>query len=341
MSIDLATLIEQDIGQPMRRGNWLFWRCPFHADQQPSLGVRGGRYYCFGCGATGDAVNWLSEYRNLPMHAALKLVKGEMQDWRKATKTTARAPIKADAEPDEAWQASAAIWADECVQRIWSSEGRRALEYLRKQRGLTDTVIERFCLGYWPGGNVPGIGVEVRRGITIPNFRHGHLFSVKIRHGEGRPKYSHLRGGFQRLFVASPIAIGSYLVVCEGEFDALVLGQAVGDALAIATMGSCSTLPGAHDQALIGLADLVIVAYDNDESGRAGAHNLAGVLGQGCRLADLPQYKDINEAYLGGFDFWAWLRPYLQPVQGTFEWAARVGALVREVNDGQTFAGLT
>lgn len=39
--IELAALVEQDLGQPVRReGRWLKWTCPFHVDgKTPSLGV--------------------------------------------------------------------------------------------------------------------------------------------------------------------------------------------------------------------------------------------------------------------------------------------------------------
>ena len=41
--VDLAALIERELGSPARReGRWLKWVCPFHADAKtPSLGVAG------------------------------------------------------------------------------------------------------------------------------------------------------------------------------------------------------------------------------------------------------------------------------------------------------------
>ena len=48
-------------------------RCPFHDDHTPSLKLD-KRYYCFGCHATGDAIDFVSTYLQLsPLEAAKRL----------------------------------------------------------------------------------------------------------------------------------------------------------------------------------------------------------------------------------------------------------------------------
>ena len=48
-------------------------RCPFHHDENPSMKLD-ARYYCFGCGATGDAVDLTAKLLDLPLKdAALRL----------------------------------------------------------------------------------------------------------------------------------------------------------------------------------------------------------------------------------------------------------------------------
>ena len=48
-------------------------RCPFHDDHTPSLKLD-KRYYCFGCHATGDAIDFVSAYLQLsPLEAAKRL----------------------------------------------------------------------------------------------------------------------------------------------------------------------------------------------------------------------------------------------------------------------------
>ena len=74
--IELAALVEQDLGQPVRReGRWLKWTCPFHADgKTPSLGVAGNRWKCFGCGRSGDAIDWTARARGIELSGGVRAV---------------------------------------------------------------------------------------------------------------------------------------------------------------------------------------------------------------------------------------------------------------------------
>lgn len=49
-------------------------RCPFHADDKPSCKIypETGTYHCFGCGATGDQIEFIEKYEKSSKHAALK-----------------------------------------------------------------------------------------------------------------------------------------------------------------------------------------------------------------------------------------------------------------------------
>ena len=49
-------------------------RCPFHNERTPSMGFKGGRYHCFGCGASGDSIDLVSRLFGLePKEALSKL----------------------------------------------------------------------------------------------------------------------------------------------------------------------------------------------------------------------------------------------------------------------------
>lgn len=49
-------------------------RCPFHNERTPSMSFKGGRYHCFGCGASGDAVDLTAHLFSLePKEALSKL----------------------------------------------------------------------------------------------------------------------------------------------------------------------------------------------------------------------------------------------------------------------------
>lgn len=61
--------------------------CPFHHDQNPSMKVD-KRFYCFGCGASGDVIDFVEKYFDLPVKdAALKLVEdfGLLEDAKNVT----------------------------------------------------------------------------------------------------------------------------------------------------------------------------------------------------------------------------------------------------------------
>lgn len=327
---DLVTLVEQDLGQPKRSGAWLFWRCPFHAgDDTPSLAVKDDRYYCFACRASGDAVDWLTEYRRMSKGDALRLVRGENRQPVKPRRQPEAQP-EPPKTPDEEWQARAAIWADECHQALFEPQGERAFNYLVERRGLAVETIERFSLGYWRGGETP-FGF-VRRGITIPNFdRAGTLYGVKLRHPEGQPKYTGLTGSVQRMFEAATIVPGGDVVLCEGEFDALIAWQTIRDVCGVAAFGGCSVQPNGLDLLRLLVAARVVIAYDNDPAGQEAAGRLAKLLPKAviCRLPD--GVKDLNEAFQRGQDIYRLVKPCLSPAPGSIqEWAASVGAVVTE-----------
>ena len=49
--------------------------CPFHSDSNPSMKLNDTYYYCFGCGANGDAIDLTAKLFDLnPRQAAEKLI---------------------------------------------------------------------------------------------------------------------------------------------------------------------------------------------------------------------------------------------------------------------------
>jgi len=73
--VDLRRIVEQDLGPaPMRGGQALLWRCPFHHERQGySLAVWADGFRCFGkCQVSGDALDWLQLYRHLSFQESLQ-----------------------------------------------------------------------------------------------------------------------------------------------------------------------------------------------------------------------------------------------------------------------------
>jgi DNA primase len=73
--VDLRRIVEQDLGPaPMKGGQALLWKCPFHREKKGySLAVWANGYCCFGaCQTHGDIFDWLQRYRNLDFGEAVQ-----------------------------------------------------------------------------------------------------------------------------------------------------------------------------------------------------------------------------------------------------------------------------
>ncbi len=83
---DLRRLVEQDLGPaPLRGGRAYLWKCPFHHEQKGfSLAVWANGYRCFGaCDTSGDALDWLMNYRRLSFIEALRVLGEPVENARR------------------------------------------------------------------------------------------------------------------------------------------------------------------------------------------------------------------------------------------------------------------
>lgn len=61
-------------GYGMKFNNKGFALCPFHDEKTASLALKGDRFYCFGCGESGDLIDFVKKYFGLSFHDALKKI---------------------------------------------------------------------------------------------------------------------------------------------------------------------------------------------------------------------------------------------------------------------------
>jgi CHC2 zinc finger/Toprim domain len=110
-----ASLIDL-IGEPLVDGKIC---CPFHEDSTPSLHVYADHFHCFGCGAHGDAVDWLMTVEGLDRDAA---------------------PLMLEHGPPDTPHSSRSIEtrADNEAKR------RRALQLWRQSKPIAGTLAERY-----------------------------------------------------------------------------------------------------------------------------------------------------------------------------------------------------
>jgi len=206
----------------------------------------------------------------------------------------------------------------EAAERLWKPEGTDALAYLHG-RCLKDETIKAASLGWTPGVMIPtrdGDRCYRARGITIPWFDEERLALVKIRQPEGsKPKYAEAFRDRPRIFPgAIVIEPGRPLVIVEGEFDALLLGQELRRApglpgwAAVVTLGSTSNRPDLDARSEMLAAPVWFVATDADGAGDKAALEWPA---RAIRIRPPDPFNDWTEAAQAGIDLRCWWLPRL------------------------------
>ncbi|KQM17511.1 DNA primase [Novosphingobium sp. Leaf2] len=123
--------------------------CPFHNENSPSFYVNDekGFYHCFGCGAHGDAIRWMTDHQGLAFMDAVKELAAEAgMDVPTPDPKMARAAEQRDSLHDV--MAAAQAWFKASLA---GAEGAAARAYLAT-RGFDAHTVERFGFGYAPEG---------------------------------------------------------------------------------------------------------------------------------------------------------------------------------------------
>ncbi len=210
--------------------------------------------------------------------------------------------------------------------QLWQEND--ALAYLA-QRGLGDDIIRAAGLGYNPREmkskvarwGVGGAYVWLPRGWIIPCESGGILWYVKIRRHpddlepDAKDKYRTVKGSRLTMYGLDTLAQTHYTdcIICEGEFDALLLRQHVGSLVGCVALGSASK--GLDMQAVDQLVAIrrVWLALDTDKAGQDGARKL---LAASARIHPLPvpgDNNDVTDAWKAGHDLVAWVVPAIGP----------------------------
>lgn len=168
-----------------RAGNEWKACCPFHNEKSPSFYVNDakGFYHCFGCGAHGDAIRWLTEQRGLAFMDAIKELAGEAGLELPAPDPAFAARAEQRASLHDVTQAA----QDWFVANLATSPGARAGDYL-KARGLDARAIERFGFG-WAPDDRGALGKALDRFDQALLVEIGLLASV-----EDKEPYARFRG---------------------------------------------------------------------------------------------------------------------------------------------------
>ena len=235
---------------PWRKVAASWWNCPFHDDKNPSFACRPGKrtWKCCGCGEHGDAAALVMKLKDCTFPEAVALPGRQAGPLGEADPPEApgrQPPVKAPEKPPE--QPSGLPLADALG---WSRRRRPPLDARGSGRpGLsprprTDRGDDPAArLGWTPGVSIPesgtGQGSGTSRGSPSLGWTAtGWRWSRSAGPRGAKPKYAEAFRDRPALFPApSVVRPGKPLVIVEGEFDALLLGQELADLAAVVTLG--------------------------------------------------------------------------------------------------------
>lgn len=347
--IDLAAVVTGLLGPaPGRRGargQRLWWPCPFHQDRNPSFCVTPGHpwWRCYGCGASGDAANLLMRLETLSFPEAIaRLTGGSVPP--KSGKAPGRPGVAPapPAGPSGLPEAAALALVESAAARLWSPEGSTALAYLIDSRRLTPATIRAARLGWTPRADgvpwkPPGWVITWFQGDRLAkvNIRVPDAWRARFPKGEGPPKYLSAFSDPARLVCyPSPAMIraGRPLIIVEGEFDALCLGDALGGMAAVVTLGSASARPGPAALGPMLAAAPWFIATDADPAGDKSAD---GWTARARRVRPPGSFKDWTECAQTGVNLARWWQERLAGIEypvlytwddlRTWRWGPAVG----------------
>lgn len=277
--------------------------CPFHNEKSPSFTVNDakGFYHCFGCGAHGDVIRWMTDQRGLQFMDAVKELAAEAglevpaPDPRTAQQAEKRASLIDVTEAAQQW----------FVQQLRSSEGAKAREYLAS-RGFSEGVVREFGFGYAPEGRQAlkaglsqfdeamlvesGMRIETEQGEHYDRFRERLMLPIQDARGrviafggrildkrDGIAKYLNSpdtplfdKGRtLYNLHRAGPASRQSgRMVVVEGYMDVIALANA-GITDAVAPLGTALT--ERQIELLWRMVERPILCFDGDVAGQRAA----------------------------------------------------------------------
>lgn len=273
--VSIADVVAEKV-KLTRKGREYLGLCPFHNEKTPSFTVNEakGFYHCFGCGAHGDIIRFEMEANNLPFMDALeKLSRKAGISMPKFTKEH-----NAEQQKRQSLYDIMELAAGFYEKTLYLREGAKGLEYFYR-RGLDDTLIKKFRLGYAPSNNalkayLAGKNVNehdmVELGLlSIPEdqtraphdfFRERIMIPIRDKRGrviafggrimgDGQPKYlnspetpvfNKRKMLYNINFARDEGFSARNFIICEGYMDVIALDK-FGFGYAAAPMGTALT----------------------------------------------------------------------------------------------------
>ncbi|WP_131503960.1 DNA primase [Exiguobacterium sp. s166] len=334
---DIVELISERV-ELKKQGNRYSGLCPFHSEKSPSFSVSPdkGMYYCFGCGAGGNAITFVMETEGMSFpEAVVKLADRtdiKLPEFERSDQTESTPDQEKKYRMREAHRIVADLYHEVMLQTAAGDAGREYLE----QRGIQEPAMREFKLGYAPDQDRFTVDSLARRNFDLDEmveaglisigrdgdyrdrFNGRVVFPISDRDGtivgfsgrsiDGRdPKY--VNTAETPLFNKSELLFGfaqargamrknKQVLLVEGNLDVVRVAQA-GIPYTVASLGTALT--PVHAQNLGRIVDEVIVCYDGDKAGRAAtlkALRLLEDVAVDCSVIRLPDGED-PDSFIG------------------------------------------
>lgn len=286
-----------------RAGNELKACCPFHADHTPSFTIYADdrRAHCFGCGWSGDVLDFVQQAYGVKLPAAIEMLDGGAL--RELEQQRAPAKPKADMRPV----------AQRIVNGSAPIEGTPAAVYLRS-RGITMDLPHTLRFARLAPPLIEGNGVLAANGpgllpalvaiVTDPAgalvglqrtylTEDGRKAAVKPTDTDRKPKVKYSLGNV----VGGSIQLGppaASMLVTEGLEDGLTLAQALGRSVWVAV--GTSMMP---QMAFAPVTRAVVIGADGDDAGEVAAAKAAEAFAKAGLATRIMRptrpYKDFND----------------------------------------------
>ena len=135
-----------------KKGREFVGICPFHDDKSPSMTVSPAKqfYYCFSCGAGGNSIKFLMELQRQSFSDVVLELARKYQLPVETLEGPQQERLRQQLSRRDQLHKALALAAGWFRSQLRSPEGASALAYLRDQRGLSETTLESFGLGYAP-----------------------------------------------------------------------------------------------------------------------------------------------------------------------------------------------
>lgn len=326
-SNDIVDVISQYVNLK-RSGRNFFGLCPFHKERSPSFSVSPDKqiFHCFGCGAGGNVIHFISKIENADFKEAIGIL---------ANRAGIELPTLNNYEDNKTALLKSKVYeinqiaAEFYHQNLYKPTSKIGQEYIKKRK-LDNRTLKSFLIGY--SGNFDELyRILKQKGFTeeeilasslvnktddgkyIDRFRKRVMFPIQdtrnkvIAFGgrvtdDSKPKYINSPENIvyskgRHLFGLNVAKRGELknIIIVEGYMDAISLYQR-GITNVVASLGTALT--EAQGRLLRRYSERVTIGYDSDGAGQAATLRGLEILQNiGCdvRILQISGAKDPDE----------------------------------------------